>query len=233
MGVQFPSGALVIVQYKHLMNLILASQSAGRKKLLEEAGFSFKVIPSTINEDVVKADTPEEEIRLRTKLKGENVVKKIIDKKSPFSPFLSFSLSPLIVLSADSGAILGKEHFEKPKDFEDGMRILKSLSGKRHKFLTAFQLIFLENGKEVKRIQDEDVSFVTFNVLTDEQIRSYLTHSPNFTKYAGGYAIASESEKFIKQVEGSVSNVIGLPMEKIIPIFQRKDTGKTSIDPQP
>lgn len=190
---------------------ILASQSVGRKKLLEDAGFSFDIIPSTINEDLVKSVSPEEEIRLRAKLKGEDV-KRIIQSTNAF-----------LILSADSGTILDAKHFEKPKDFDDGMRIFRILSGKKHKSMTAFQLIFLRNGKEIRRINDEDVSWVTFNKLTDEQIKTYLIDNPNFTKNTGGYAINSQSEKIIKKIEGSVSNVIGLPMEKIIPIIRNSN----------
>lgn len=198
------------------MQLILASQSNARKKLLEDVGLIFRVVTSTVNEDAILGKTHEETIRLRAKLKGEDVAKNLQPK--------TFNLEPVLILSADSGVILGKEHFEKPRDFNDGVRILTNLSGKTHKLYTAFQLIKTDGkGKVIEKIQGDDASSVTFYPITQEQIVGYLTNNPDYLKYAGGYAISSASDRFIRKIEGSVTNVIGLPMEKITPVFSKFD----------
>jgi septum formation protein len=195
------------------MTLILASQSSARNQLLLNAGFTPVVIPSSVDEDLIKNDDHYEEIRQRAKLKGDDVLKNLQPT--------TYNLQPTIILSADSGALLGDSHFEKPRDYDDAVRILKNLSGKRHILFTAFQLIFVKDGKEVKRINDEDKSFVTFNTLSDEQIKNYLDKFPKYKKYAGGYAVGLDSkDPFIKSIEGSITNVIGLPMEKVIPLIK-------------
>lgn len=67
---------------------------------------------------------------------------------------------------------------------------------------------------------DHDVSRVTFRKLTDSDIKRYLKYT-DYTRFTGGYALVASPQDFVTKVEGSISNVIGLPMEKIIPILQK------------
>lgn len=202
------------------MHLILASASEGRKELLSYLKIPFEIIPSSIDEDKVIGKTPLETIKLRARRKAEDVA-----FSSSSSPKL---LKPLkkdqetIILSADSGAILDGELIGRPKDYEDAVRILSTLSGKTHEFITA---IYLSQLSDLKVYEDYDTSFVTFRRLSKDHIRRYLSIT-NYTRFAGGYAIAS-AQDFITKIEGSISNVIGLPLEKVIPILCKLRTEKT------
>jgi len=183
------------------MRLILASASEGRKELLSYLKIPFEVIPSNIDEEKIVGKTPLETLQLRARLKGEDVAS---------------SHKKAIILSADSGAILDGKLIGRPKDYDDAVRILSTLSGKTHEFITA---IYLSQLSDLKVYEDYDTSFVTFRKLEKSDIKRYLTIT-TYTRYAGGYAIAS-AQDFITKIEGSISNVIGLPLEKVIPILCR------------
>ena len=190
-----------------MLDLVLASQSLGRKKLLQYLKVPFKIIPSTLDEEKILANTPEETLSLRAKLKGEEVASRLP--------------SPSIVLSADSGAILGRELIGKPHNREDAVRILKKLAGHRHKYITSTYIIKLSTNKSKSIIyKGENTSFVTFRKITDEQINFYLDRT-DFTRFAAAYIMVG-AQDFITKIEGSLSNVIGLPLEIVIPVLKKE-----------
>ena len=209
--------------------LILASQSIGRKKLLEYLKVSFEVLPSTLDEEKIIASSPIETIRLRARAKGDDVAYRIQNsvvsnqKKSKSRYVLTTDNRQLItiILSADSGAILDGKLIGKPKDEKDAYRIFRLLSGRTHKFVTATYIVQICQIRQISQIRvkilldDIDRSYVTFRTLNDEDIKLYLKVT-EYTKYAGGYAISS-AQNFITKIEGSISSVVGLPLEKVIP----------------
>lgn len=213
------------------MQLILASSSLGRKKILSFLKIPFTVIPSTVDEEKIFGKTPLETLELRAKLKGEEVIERITNQELRIKNEKIRS-QPIIclILSADSGIILGKELIGKPKYRKEAVKILKKLSGKTHEFVTAIYAIKIskiknqrsktniKNQKDIKIWQDHDRSLVTFRKLSEEDIKLYLSLT-DYTKFAGGYALVS-AQNFITKVEGSLSNVIGFPLEKIIPILK-------------
>jgi len=215
------------------MHLILASQSIGRKKLLEHINIPFTVIPSNIDEDKIIAQTPLATLKLRTRMKGENIAKRISSQESetigkiPIS-IINDNLHSFFILSADSGAILDGELIGKPKNYDMAVKILKKLSGKTHQFVTAISITKLQFSKKLLAPSTQtplshlyDQSFVTFRKLTNEDINIYLSIL-NYTKYAGSYALDS-GQTFITNIKGSLSNVIGLPLEKVLPIFRKNN----------
>ncbi|MBI2616644.1 septum formation protein Maf [Candidatus Gottesmanbacteria bacterium] len=183
------------------MKLILASASEGRKKLLSLFKIPFKAIPSIINEEEIMGKTPLETLQLRAKKKGEDIAKRI-DSTS------------YLILSADSGAIVGNELIGKPKNHDDAKRILQKLSGTTHEFITAIYAVTRDKAWETY-----EKTFVTFRKLSDNDIRHYLSIT-DYTQYAGGYALFASPQDFVIKTEGSLSNVIGLPLEKIVPILK-------------
>lgn len=241
------------------MQLILASASEGRKKLLSLLKIPFKIIPSILDEEKIVGKTPLETLKLRARRKGEEVVEKIIQLSNyPINKlsnktrrYMLYAIRYL-VLSADSGSILDNHLIGKPKDYQDAVRILKTLSGRTHEFVTAVYSIKIsikaggpsegsqsELHKEAlikyipyktRRLEARDwdtqgtgpeiaSSLVTFRKLTNEEIKLYLSLS-DYTKYAGGYTVSATPQTFITKIEGSISNVIGLPLEKIIPVLR-------------
>lgn len=217
------------------MNLILASQSQGRKKLLDYLNIPFEIIPSKLDEEKIIGKSPVETLRLRARLKGEEVTNQLLSPpKQPRSPnqFQKQKLSLTIkqfnnlameylILSADSGAIINDELIGKPKDYDNAVNILKKLSGKTHQYVTCTYIIKLSTnkskGKEII-LDDTDISYVNFRKLEAEDITLYLRLT-DYQRFAASYVLIS-AQNFITKIEGSISSVIGLPLEKLIPILR-------------
>ena len=188
-------------------SLILASQSLGRKKLLEYLKIPFEIVHSQLDEEKIIAPTPEKTLQLRAKLKGEEIALKIA--------------KPAIIISADSGAILGRKLLGKPKDRQEAGGIFKRLAGKKHKYVTSTYIIKIYTNKTKSVIfQSDNVSFVTFRKMSDDGINFFLDRT-EFTRFAAGYILVS-AQDFITKVEGSLSNVIGLPLEDVIPVLKKE-----------
>jgi len=176
--------------------LILASKSPRRKQLLAEAGFTFEIQTKDVEESY-PADLPVKE-----------VAPFLAEKKALAS--IDLIKDDEILLTADSVVILGDEIFEKPKDFADAQRILRSLSGKVHQVITGVCLV----SKKEKRVF-AGVSDVHFEPLSEEEIDFYITNYKPFDK-AGAYAIQEWiGHCKISKIEGTYTNIMGLPMELV------------------
>ncbi len=177
--------------------LILASASPRRRQLLHEAGVAFTVIPSNTAEELRPNESPEEYALRVAWEKAQDVA-----ARHPGSWVLGAD-----TIVAVDGLVLGK-----PKDAADGLRMLRLLSGRAHHVITAFAL-FNDTGQ----VSDHQwvASHVTFKTLTDEQIRDYLATGEPFDK-AGAYAVQGLGAALVERVEGSYTNVVGLPMEEVL-----------------
>lgn len=243
------------------MQLILASASQGRKKLLKLLKIPFEIIPSTLDEEKIIGKTPLETIQLRARLKSEDVASKLSSPKSSKEHTVLQENESILILSADSGAIIDNQLIGKPKDRGDAERILRLLSGTTHEFVTAIYIIRIRLQGEINSWRNQkiwqtfDRSFVTLRKLSKEDIKRYLSMN-DYSKFAGGYAFSAcpqclspirikvlskkpyyelskelstdncmhgrraSPQDFIIKVEGSLSNVIGLPIEKVLPILK-------------
>lgn len=222
-----------------MTKLILASASKGRKHLLSLLKIPYEIISSNVDEEKIIGISPLETIRLRAKLKAEEVTGSV--SLSPRSPRLPRSLmerDEFFVLSADTEVIINNQLLGKPKDYKDAVRMLKTLSGKTHEVVSAYYIIRHsgedpptggDDSRIPSRVNDSgqarmtysgyDRSIVTFRKLTDNDIKIYLSLT-EYTRYTGSYAVIASPHTFITKIEGSLSNVIGLPLEKVVPIFQ-------------
>lgn len=197
--------------------IILASQSLGRKKLLEYLKIPFTVVSSLLNEEKILGKNPEETIRIRAKEKGEDIAASLARAA------LANGSATTYILSADSGAILDKELIGKPAGRQQAIQILKKLSGRRHKYQTSIYIIKIDKNKSDSKeviYQADSVSYVTFRKMTDEDISFYLDRT-DFTRFAAAYIMIG-AQDFITKIEGSLSNVIGLPLEQVIPVLKRE-----------
>ena len=195
-----------------MTKLILASSSLGRKRLLDYLRLDYEIVSSDLDEDKIIGKTPKDSIALRARLKGEAVVENQKIRKS----------NNLIILSADSDAILDDKVLGKPANRSEAVKLLASLSDRTHLFITAVHILKVDhnNSKTNKVIYSgETKSYVTFRKITRAEIEFYLNHT-DFTRFAGSYALIS-AQDFITKVEGSLSNVIGLPLEVVIPILRK------------
>jgi septum formation protein len=176
--------------------VILASKSPRRQQLLRQAGIPFRLETLEVPEDY-----PEE-------MPVEDVAAFLAQKKARAAA--GFIEDREIILAADSVVILGDTIYGKPKDYQDAVRILKNLSGNIHWVITGVCLL----AKEQERTFS-GVSKVHFAPLNDEEIDFYLKHYQPYDK-AGAYAIQEWiGLSKILRIEGTYSNIMGLPMEMV------------------
>ena len=178
--------------------IVLASQSPRRRELLNLYGLPFVVEPSLADEDGVTG-TGAERVQTLARIKCEEVARRH---------------TGCYVLAADTlvcvdGAVLGK-----PKDAADARRMLRMLSGRTHEVHTGVCLCLPDGGL----LCGVDTTRVTFLPMDDSAIERYIATDEPFDK-AGAYAIQGVAGIFIQSIEGSFSNVIGLPLALVTRFF--------------
>lgn len=181
--------------------VILASASPRRRELMKLITKDFVIITSDINEESSYVLPPLEAVKDIAKRKGLKV-----KESHPHD----------LILSADTIVLLDNKIIGKPIDKEDAKRILKELSGKTHKVITAYCLT-----KDDKTIENHVISEVTFYKLSDELIERYIESESPLDK-AGAYGVQDNKEfPIVKEVIGSVDNVIGFPVKEIKEDFEK------------
>ena len=177
--------------------IILASNSPRRKELMKELITpSFIIEPSNIDESIYQNEDPIKMSQLTAKAKGD-----CIHHKHPED----------VIISADTIVVINNQIYGKPKDEEDAFNMIKSMCGKTHEVITSYYIILKD-----KSILRSVASAVTFKNVSDEIIRRYIKEYPPLDK-AGSYGIQDKyfSENILDKYEGSLTNIIGLPIEKI------------------
>jgi septum formation protein len=184
-----------------MKNIILASSSPRRKELLKKIYPSFKIMASEYEEDMTLKLEPHELAMFLARGKSQDVSKKV---------------SKSIIIGADTFITFENKVLGKPKNKMDARKILKMLSGKAQKVYTGISVIDQVKNKE---INDYDITIVKFKELTDKEIEDYIATGEPLDK-AGAYGIQDGGKNFIKEIIGSESNVIGLPLEKLSEILK-------------
>lgn len=179
--------------------LILASQSPRRKEILTELGISFHVVPSHYEEDNARHIPPEMLVRLQAEGKARDVYEK----------------TGGTVLGADTVVVLDGEVLGKPKDEADAERMLRELSGRTHHVLTGVAVI-----KEGTMHSAVCTTAVHFRSISQDEIQRYIATGEPMDK-AGAYAIQGIGQKFVEHMEGSYSNVVGLPKALTLELLER------------
>jgi septum formation protein len=126
-----------------------------------------------------------------------------------------------LILGADTAVVIGSEILGKPRDVEDAARMLRLLSGRTHQVMTGICLVHAE-----RSVSHVEISEVTFARLTEDQIAWYVSSGEGRDK-AGGYAIQGLASRFIPRIEGSYSNVVGLPIASIDGLIHRLTTPRS------
>ena len=177
------------------MRFVLASKSPRRQELMKLISSDFVIAVEDIDEESSYRLSPIEAVKDIAKRKGEAVYNSYPDD---------------LVISADTIVVLNNEIIGKPKDKEDAFNILRKLSGKTHYVYTGFA-IHNKNKTIVKVVESK----VEFNKLSDELIELYIESGSPLDK-AGAYGV-QDNDKFpiIKNIVGSINNVIGFPVEEI------------------
>lgn len=177
-----------------MAKLILASGSPRRKELLSELGYDFEIIPSNINETLDLNKPIEEEMIKLSFNKALSVFENHKDS---------------IVIGADTIVYKNNKIYGKPKDEQDAFNMIKELNNSSHEVITAVSVISKEKSESFYT-----KTIVTFDYLTDEEIRDYIKKD-NVLDKAGAYAIQSEAKKFVKSINGDYYSVMGLPVSEL------------------
>jgi len=190
-----------------MKRIILASKSVDRYKILNRLNISFETLDTNINESNYK-DQYSDPIDLVKELAKAKALKA--------KELLRSEEIETIIIAADTivefnGKIIGKAQNEI-----EAFQILKSLANRSHNLITGIALTGVE---DPKIIIDYDTTVVTFLDLSDDDIRNYLK-SEEWKGRAGAYSIRDRASLFVKEIRGSPSNVIGLPMQKIFKILK-------------
>ncbi len=175
-----------------LPTIVLASASPRRSELLRAAGIQFEIRVANVDETQLPGEAPQSYVARLARTKA-----------------LTVAQPNEIVLGADTTVVIGHETAGKPVDIDDAKRMLRLLSGHWHEVLTGVSLVRNDE------IQTEvAVTRVKFATMSEAEMEWYATSGEPDDK-AGAYAIQGLASRFVERIEGSYSNVVGLPIETV------------------
>lgn len=178
--------------------LILASASPRRRELLQQIGLKFQVIPSLAEEHILAGETPE-----------EHVIRLSLDKATEVAN--RKNVSGRWFIGSDTIVLCDNQILGKPQDEAHAATMLTQLSGREHQVLSGYAVLDRQTGEQ----RTEAVSTkVWFRQLTEAEITGYIATGEPADK-AGAYAIQGLGISFVARIEGSYTNVVGLPLCKL------------------
>jgi septum formation protein len=184
------------------MYLVLASASPRRRELLEAAGYTFDVAPADVDERPRPGEIPHAYVARVALAKAEAV--------APAFP-------GAIVLGADTAVVVDREVLGKPVDDRDAARMLAALAGRAHDVITGIALV--GGSRTVVAVES---TTVWMRDLSDDVIRDYIASGEPRDK-AGAYGIQGLASRFIPRIEGSYTNVVGLPVAAVSRLLSGPD----------
>jgi septum formation protein len=176
--------------------LILASASPRRAELLASAGFAFTIEPADVDETLHEGEAPADYVLRVARAKARAVAVRRGTSGAP-------------ILAADTTVVVDGEILAKPDDEADAVRMLKRLAGRVHEVLTG--VVVVSAGRELAEVVLTRVSLVP---LTMDDITWYVGTGEPVGK-AGAYGIQGRAARFVDWIEGSWSNVVGLPVATV------------------
>lgn len=194
-------------------DVVLASQSVGRRTLLEKLGIRFRVAVTRIDEEAIKDVDPFITLKRRAEAKANEVV-------SHPRVYMIPEDRETLLIAADSMAVVGKKTFGKSQDREDTKKILKALMDRSHIFATAVVLVHMKGHTEKKRWTKTVKTTVALRKLPTVELDSYVARY-DFTRFAAGYALNETPWDLVTKIDGSYTNVIGLPFEVLLPVLKQ------------
>jgi septum formation protein len=185
------------------MRLVLASGSPRRAELLEAAGYAFEVRAADVDESLLPGESPRDYVRRLAIAKSAATRERLVGHPTADSD------GRLVIIGADTAVIVDEEIMGKPSDDEDAGRMLRRLSGRAHQVLTGISVRTAE-----RQVVEVEETLVFFRRLAEAEVSWYLASGEGRDK-AGAYAIQGLASRFIPRIEGSYSNVVGLPIERL------------------
>ena len=193
--------------------LILASASPRRRELLSNMGVEFDVHAANIDESRTEDEVPEDFVIRLAREKAKQTSLDLQDQELGSK----FGSKTAPILAADTIVVQGDRVFGKPRDFEHAQKIWQTLSANKHQVLTAVCLL-LEGRNRIK-LSITDVEFG--RITEDQMLRYWETNEPQ--DKAGAYAIQGFASAWVKQISGSYSNVVGLPLREVNQLLAELD----------
>jgi len=179
------------------MKLILASASPRRAEILHNAGFSFVVLSSAVDETPFPGESVNDHVQRLAEAKAELVAARAV--------------GPALVIAADTVVVLEGRIFGKPRSSDEARHMLEKLSGRTHSVITGVAVIRLPDAERRTFVESTLVHFVQ---MGDEEITRYLATEEPHDK-AGAYAIQGRAGRYIPRIEGCYFNVVGLPLARL------------------
>lgn len=189
------------------MMILLASGSPRRREILAGLGLDFEVLTEPVDESC-DIDDPMLRVKSIAARKASAVRDMLV--------FQNIDIGGLFILGADTVVWCDGEFMGKPADRDDARRMLKKLSGGKHRVYTG---IALTHKGQIET--DAAVTEVEFCPMTDEEIERYLDSGEPFDK-AGAYAVQGEAAAFIRGISGDYFNVVGLPVETLYRLLRER-----------
>jgi septum formation protein len=185
--------------------LVLASASPRRSEILSKAGLVFDIQPSTIEEEMRPDESP---ARLAERLATEKALDVAQSLGSP----------PAIpVLGADTIVVAGEDVLGKPRDAAHAVELLSRLMGTTHRVMTGIALAWSDGRQIMSQVVTSEVKM---RPATRQELVDYVALGESLDK-AGGYALQGAGRRFVVGVVGSSTNVIGLPIDETLALFER------------
>jgi septum formation protein len=193
-----------------MTRVILASGSPRRREFLHGLDLTFEVIPADIDETPLTGESPGDYVSRLCASKATHVAKSLSDPAA-------------LIIAADTTVTFDGRILEKPTDDADGIAMLRALSGRTHKTLTGVAVSY--SGRTKHALVSTDVEFAA---LSDADIAWYVGTGEGRDK-AGGYGLQGRASVFIKRLNGSVTNVIGLPLPELVELLGEFDVTLTQL----
>ena len=188
---------------------MLASGSPRRRYLLHHAGIRFDVQPANIPEERLTGEAPESFARRLAREKAHAVASRLPAETGS------------VVLGSDTIVVLGSDVLGKPRDPEHAVELLTRLLGRTHRVITAVAMaragVVDANSASIRDLAVS--SDVAMRSASEDEIRTYVASGEPLDK-AGAYALQGEGRRFVASVEGSETNVIGLPVEESLALLR-------------
>ena len=186
-----------------MVEIILASKSKVRKKILDENNINNRVEPSNVDEDVIK------ESLLKKKATPEVISKNLAELKANK---VSLKNIDVLVLGADSVIDLEGQLISKPESREEAFEILKKLNGKKHNLVSS--VCISKNGSMIWNYSDK--ATLTMKNFNDNELKNYLSKISDEALYAYNvYQVEGEGKNLFSKINGDENTIMGLPINKI------------------
>ena len=188
--------------------IYLASKSPRRTKLLQQIGVEHQILDIEVDEDINSSNSPQENVRALSVLKCQEGVRKVTSESKSTFP----------ILAADTIVVLEDKIFGKPQSESDAISMLLKLSGKTHLVMTGVTVGVITT-EQAKFHTISVASNVEFAKLNESDCKEYCKTNEPFDK-AGGYGIQGYGSAFIKKINGSYSNIVGLPIHEVVKLLK-------------